>query len=68
MADRYVFQLQVNNYELDEVIANHEVIQLDDEGKHILVRILSNKPVGKAVSPRLIDGYLSLLKESQSHE
>ncbi len=67
-ADQYVFQLQVNHYELDEVIANYEVIQLDDEGTHVLVRILSNKPVGKAVPPRLIDGYLTLLKVSQSHE
>lgn len=67
-ASQYVFQLQINHQELDEVISKHEVIQLDDEGTHILVRILSSEPIGKAVHPRLIDGYLSLLKVSHSHE
>ncbi|GIN72623.1 ABC transporter ATP-binding protein [Bacillus sp. J14TS2] len=67
-ANQQVYQLEILPEQLDEVISQHEVIQLDDNGSHILVRFLSNEPIGKVVPPRLIDGYLTLLKESPSHE
>lgn len=67
-ANQQVYQLEILPEQLDEVISQHEVIQLDDNGSHILVRFLSNEPIGKVVPPRLIDGYLTLLKESASHE
>ncbi|MEI3614884.1 ATP-binding cassette domain-containing protein [Pseudogracilibacillus sp. SO30301A] len=67
-ANQKAYQLEVVPEELDEIIAKYEVIQLDDNGSHIAVRFLSDEPVGKEVTPRLIDGYLTLLKESRIHE
>jgi len=67
MAGDYVYQLKINHEELDEVISTHEVVQLDDEGTHVLVRILSNEVHEKSVPPRLVDGYLTLLKGSHTY-
>ncbi|MBN6206507.1 ATP-binding cassette domain-containing protein [Ralstonia pickettii] len=66
-ANKQVYQIEIVSEQLDEIISKYEVIQLDDNGSHILVRILSNEPIGVKVPPRLIDGYLTLLKESRIH-
>ncbi|WP_017729560.1 ATP-binding cassette domain-containing protein [Halalkalibacterium ligniniphilum] len=57
------FEIKASLSELDEIISTKEVVQMDDELSHIIVRILSDKPIGKSVNPRLMDGYLALLKE-----
>ena len=35
---------------------------MNEEPSHVVVRVLSDEPVGLPVSPRLMDGYLALLK------
>src|SRR5690625_4195415 len=65
-ANKQVYQLEIVPEQLDKVISKYEVIQLDDNGTHILVRFLSNEHIGVEVPPRLIDGYLTLLKENRS--
>ncbi len=54
--------------ELDEVMATKEVVQMSEEPSHVVVRVLSDHPVGQRVRPRLMDGYLSLLKEADLYE
>lgn len=67
-ANQKVYRLEVVPEKLDEIIVKYEVNQLDDNDSHIVVRFLSDKPVGEEVPPRLIDGYLTLLKESRMDE
>lgn len=57
------YEMDVLHTELDDVIMTKEVVQMNEEPSHIVVRVLSDNPVGKPVSPRLMDGYLALLKE-----
>ncbi len=57
------FEIDVPHAELDEIIATKEVVQMNEELSHVVVRVLSDHPIGKPVSPRLMDGYLALLKE-----
>ncbi|SET15384.1 ABC-2 type transport system ATP-binding protein [Oceanobacillus limi] len=58
-----IYEMDVSLQELDDIIATKEVIQIQEESSKIVVRILSDKPIGKPANPRLIDGYLALLKE-----
>ncbi|MDQ0341090.1 ABC-type multidrug transport system ATPase subunit [Caldalkalibacillus uzonensis] len=58
------YEIDVPLAKLDEVIATREVVQMYEEPTHIVVRVLSDDPIGQPVSPRLMDGYLALLKES----
>ncbi|GIO22091.1 ATP-binding cassette domain-containing protein [Oceanobacillus sp. J11TS1] len=67
-ANEQVYQLEIRPEELDDVIGKQEVIQMEDNGSRILVRFLSDEPIGEVVSPRLIDGYLTILKASYIHE
>lgn len=67
-ANGHVYQFKIDHQELDQVISKHEVVQLDDGGTYILVRILSDESHGTPASPRLIDGYLSLLKGSYTYD
>ncbi|GAF15001.1 hypothetical protein JCM19045_4340 [Bacillus sp. JCM 19045] len=48
------------------MIVNEEnVIQMIDEESHVTVRILNSKRIDAVqVKPKLIDGYLALLKEA----
>lgn len=57
------YELDVPPAELDEVIATKEVVQMHEEHSYMIVRVLSDEPVGRPVCPRLMDGYLTLLKE-----
>lgn len=58
------YEFDVPHAELDDIIATNEVVQMNEEPSHIVVRVLSGDPIGQPVSPRLIDGYLALLKEA----
>ncbi|PLR76329.1 ABC transporter ATP-binding protein [Bacillus sp. V3-13] len=58
------YEINVPIDELDEVIATREVVQMNEELSHIVVRVLSDEPIGHPVRPRLMDGYLALLKEA----
>ncbi|WP_078557271.1 ATP-binding cassette domain-containing protein [Bacillus alkalicellulosilyticus] len=62
-----IFEIAVSHEELDEVISTKEVVFMNEEKDKVLVRIFSKELVGTPVSPRLMDGYLALLKEN-SHE
>ncbi|WP_243292181.1 ATP-binding cassette domain-containing protein [Bacillus sp. FJAT-47783] len=57
------YEINVPLTELDVIIATKDVVQMNEEPSHIVVRVLSNDPIGQRVSPRLMDGYLALLKE-----
>ncbi|AXI01093.1 ATP-binding cassette domain-containing protein [Sporosarcina sp. PTS2304] len=61
-AARCTYEISVPLSELDEIIATKEVVQMNEESSHVVVRVLSDEPVGQSVSPRLMDGYLALLK------
>ncbi|MBD8007709.1 ATP-binding cassette domain-containing protein [Bacillus norwichensis] len=56
------YEIDVPHAELDGVIAAKEVVQMNEESSHIVVRVLSDQMIGRPVSPRLMDGYLALLK------
>ncbi|WP_203361954.1 ATP-binding cassette domain-containing protein [Bacillus sp. REN10] len=58
------YEMNIPLEDLDEVIATKEVVQMNEEPSHIVVRVLSGEPIGQSVSPRLMDGYLALLKEA----
>ncbi|WP_342514214.1 ATP-binding cassette domain-containing protein [Sporosarcina sp. FSL K6-1522] len=58
------YEMDVQLTELDEIIATRDVVQMNEESSHVVVRVLSEEPVGQPVSPRLMDGYLALLKEA----
>ncbi|ALF11180.1 MULTISPECIES: ATP-binding cassette domain-containing protein [Parageobacillus] len=58
------YEINVSFAELDEIMATKEVVQMSEEPSHVVVRVLSDKPIGQRVSPRLMDGYLALLKEA----
>lgn len=58
------YEISVPHSELDEIIATKEVVQMNEEHSHVVVRVLSDEPVGLPVNPRLMDGYLALLKEA----
>jgi ABC-2 type transport system ATP-binding protein len=58
------YEINVPFEELDEIMATKEVVQMSEEPSHIVVRVLSDEPIGQRVSPRLMDGYLALLKEA----
>lgn len=66
-AAHYTYEINIPLEKLDEVIATKEVVQMNEEPSHIVVRVLSDDPIGQPVSPRLMDGYLALLKEA-THE
>lgn len=57
------YELDVPLGELDDVIATQEVVQMNEEPSHIVVRVLADEPAGRPVTPRLMDGYLALLRE-----
>ncbi|MFC0299079.1 ATP-binding cassette domain-containing protein [Geobacillus jurassicus] len=63
----YTYELDVPFGELDSIMATKEVVQIREEPSHVVVRVLSEEPLGRRVSPRLMDGYLALLKEAESH-
>ncbi|KIL80095.1 ATP-binding cassette domain-containing protein [Bacillus badius] len=58
------YEINIPLEELDKVIASKEVVQINEEPSHIVVRVLSDEPIGQPVSPRLMDGYMALLKEA----
>jgi len=62
-ANHCTYEIKVPLTELDEIIATKDVVQMNEEPSHIVVRVLSDNPIGQSVSPRLMDGYLALLKE-----
>lgn len=62
-ADNYTYEIDVPHSELDRVISTNEVVQMNEESAHVVVRILSKQRIGRSVKPRLMDGYLALLKE-----
>jgi ABC-type multidrug transport system ATPase subunit len=57
------YEIDVPLSELDLIISTKEVVQLNEQISHIVVRILSEDPIGQHVTPRLMDGYLVLIKE-----
>ncbi|MFB4159038.1 ATP-binding cassette domain-containing protein [Geomicrobium sp. JSM 1781026] len=60
-----VFEHHVKHDQLDGIIDHEEVIQLEDHNEYVIVRVLTQHPgkeAGVRVEPRLIDGYLSLLR------
>ncbi|ASS98944.1 ABC transporter ATP-binding protein [Geobacillus sp. T6] len=63
----YTYELDVPLEELDSVLAANEVVQMSEEPSHVVVRVLSEQPIGRPVAPRLMDGYLALLKEAEAH-
>ncbi|MCM2676384.1 ATP-binding cassette domain-containing protein [Alkalicoccobacillus plakortidis] len=64
LAKDIIYEISVKPEELDQVIYSEDVIQMDDEDTHINVRVFSeNSDKGSRVKPRLMDGYLALLKE-----
>ncbi|KJE27296.1 ABC transporter family protein [Geobacillus kaustophilus] len=63
----YTYELDVPFEELDSVMAANEVVQMSEEPSHVVVRVLSEEPIGRPVAPRLMDGYLALLKEAEAH-
>lgn len=63
-AAQSTYEISVPLSELDEIIATKEVVQMNEEPSHVVVRVLSDDPVGQPVRPRLMDGYLALLKEA----
>jgi ABC-2 type transport system ATP-binding protein len=62
------YEMNVPFEELDEIMATKEVVQMSEEPSHVVVRVLSDEPIGQRVSPRLMDGYLALLKEAAAYE
>lgn len=58
------YEINVPFANVDEIIATKEVVQMNEEPSHIVVRVLSDDPIGQAVRPRLMDGYLAVLKEA----
>lgn len=65
-AIKHTYEMTVNYKELDEIIASKEVVQMDDYESYVKIRVLSDLPEGDPVPPKLIDGYLVLLKEAQN--
>ncbi|MED3669088.1 ATP-binding cassette domain-containing protein, partial [Geobacillus kaustophilus] len=63
----YTYELEVPFAELDSIMATNEVVQMSEEPSHVVVRVLSEEPIGRRVAPRLMDGYLALLKEAEAH-
>ncbi|MBW7643271.1 ATP-binding cassette domain-containing protein [Geobacillus thermoleovorans] len=63
----YTYELEVPFAELDSIMATNEVVQMSEEPSHVVVRVLSEEPIGRRVAPRLMDGYLALLKEAETH-
>lgn len=63
-ASHCTYEMDVQLTELDDVIATRDVVQMSELPSHVVVRVLSDEPVGQPVSPRLMDGYLALLKEA----
>jgi len=59
-----IWEMKVELKDLDQVISTNEVVQMEEEESHIVVRVLSSEVLGERVSPRLMDGYLALLKET----
>jgi ABC-type multidrug transport system ATPase subunit len=62
-AESCIYEIKVPHDKLDEIIKTKNVVQMNEESSHIVVRLLSDEPIGRSVSPRLMDGYLALLKE-----
>ncbi|GAF18845.1 ABC transporter, ATP-binding protein [Bacillus sp. JCM 19046] len=59
------YELKVPKEELDLIVNEENVIQMIDEESHVTVRILNSKRIDAVqVKPKLIDGYLALLKEA----
>lgn len=65
-AKSFTYELAVPHNELDHIIATEEVVQLAEESSHVNVRVLSDTPIGRPVRPRLIEGYLCVLKEESN--
>ena len=60
------YEIEATFDDLDEIMDKEEVVQMSEENSHIIVRVLSDRPIGRPVNPRLMDGYLTLLKEEMN--
>ncbi|WP_100012145.1 ABC transporter ATP-binding protein [Lentibacillus sediminis] len=60
----YVWEYDATVEELDEIMNHKEVVQITEEETKISVRVFSNheEKEAKSVPPRLIDGYLAVVK------
>lgn len=62
------YEINVHIDDLDELIRTEQVVQIHETNSDLIVRILSDRQIGKQVTPRLMDGYISLLKEVSYEE
>lgn len=64
-ANGCVWEHNITMDELDDIMINKEVVQISEEEENINVRVFSNNEEidAKLVKPRLVDGYLAVVKD-----
>lgn len=64
-AEGYVYEYNVPQEDLDIIMNENEVVQISEEESSLNIRIFSlEKEVkAKSVTPRLVDGYLAIVKD-----
>ena len=64
-AEGYVYEYNVSQEDIDLIMNENEVVQISEEENRLNIRIFSlEKEVeAKPVAPRLVDGYLAIVKD-----